>query len=162
MRLESGHKSFIVYISGGRLTSSSSRGHVGRLVTHPNGISFREIEQIKLSFLCLHDVCVWFRLWQRQGEEEEARTLLSRLNLSHSRLRHLSRSRRTNKISLKYKDEKRSKSFLLLKCDDKERSRGATKLNFRGDKISRYLVSFYFGFLRKQVAHKKTILDNNE
>lgn len=77
---------------------------------------------------------------KRVEDGKETRTLLSRLNLSHSRLRHL--SRRNNKISLKYKDEKLSKSFK----NERRQKRAEKKLNFRGDKISRYLVPFYFGF----------------
>ena len=57
-------------------------------------------------------------------------------------------SRLNNKISLKYKDEKRFGVKRSLNKEGKKR-----KLNFQGDKISRYLVSFLFWLFKENKSH---------
>lgn len=118
-----------------------------RLVTHligifPSPFFSTLIEQIKLLFLCLHDVCGFLALFHQKKNDtkrirwrKETRTLLSRLNLSHSRLLSSQQRRREKrrKKSLNYKEKKRFERNSQTKGWGKGKERN---LNFQSDKIS--------------------------
>lgn len=113
---------------------------------------FHEIEQIKLLFF-MSPWCVWLFIQFASTEKEGNKESFIKIKLVAFSSTIVCRQQTKNRRNTKKRSVcSRIKVFKGETAEEK-------KLNFQDDKINRYLdlFFFYFGFLRKQVAHKKSL-----